>query len=823
MSYGLKYNLVFRDSTVISNKLWQCNVYASGYSGAVKQMVGAESPVQISYKKQSLITAINGSELTLLLQATTTAEYDEFLTAPPLGYYIDVQYSTNGGSTWTTYWSGVNTTDTFTQLQDSTPYAVNLKFNCGLGELQWRRYENAGALMCQLETVAQVMSNCLSFLPYTKNIREVINVREDTMSDTLSLTEQLYVNDTAFYEIGNDGLTHGINCNKLLNYILTSINCRMYQSNGLWWIERIYERVNTAVHYFDITASSSFNTNNTTNVSFASGTLNWSRTINNSGYPKITNGSEKAVTQKQPILTYKFSTQQIQDLQLIPNPYFEVNPTATTTDPTTGNMLPKRWDRSTAVAVTTNYDRLEIVDPYESDVRFQNGYSFGKRCVAASVAEINANNPNFQVSPYVGYSPPLTYYIHAVRNPGDTYTNSFVILDPGNMQMIISLRHYFQIQFLPDYLSAPTFSQAITDAQQLWYGLSFVLPHQIYFKRQANNDIFFLVGQQQIQNSNGASWQKNVGGLFNVQATFSEMASNFPYQTVKANGQSTPYNSNFDQNTLANLIISSWNGSSCTPFYINIDTSSNYTVGFNNSPNNPFPDTPQPYWFDCRVNPPYVYATGSTNTTMSLSDCAIRNVDIQLKDNAQSATSNISFFSTSDGDLRWNELVVNAFLGDTDSTGYPGSFFVYVSSNPVNTGTWHNRTMGDTGQALVDIFFKNFAQIPSNYRKNLRGNVIYDNALQFFHSVVDEDATVYIQLGHTLDVKQNKYTTDMEEMTDLHNTITPIRSNPSVFFNPVIPIPSSPKVVTPITGFATKTPIKSLTTVRSVANTSYPL
>jgi hypothetical protein len=121
MSYGLKYSLTFRDSTVISNKLWQILIYKNGWSGATLLVTGAESPLQLSYKKASLQAAICGSELTVALIATSDGEFDDFLTAAPLAYYCVVQYSTNGGSTWNNYWNGVNTTDTYSQTHSNVP------------------------------------------------------------------------------------------------------------------------------------------------------------------------------------------------------------------------------------------------------------------------------------------------------------------------------------------------------------------------------------------------------------------------------------------------------------------------------------------------------------------------------------------------------------------------------------------------------------------------------------------------------------------------------------------------------------------------------
>src|ERR1700722_15540990 len=120
MSYGLKYTLTFRDSTQISysgalGALWKINIYQNGYSGSSSSVIGTDSPVTLNYKKQDLISPLCGSELTLSLMAMSNNQYDEFLTAEPLQYYVDILKSTNNGSSYTTYWSGVNTTDTYTE------------------------------------------------------------------------------------------------------------------------------------------------------------------------------------------------------------------------------------------------------------------------------------------------------------------------------------------------------------------------------------------------------------------------------------------------------------------------------------------------------------------------------------------------------------------------------------------------------------------------------------------------------------------------------------------------------------------------------------
>src|SRR5579885_1188432 len=101
MSYGLKYKLdSFRDASAIGNNLWRIYINENGYGGSVTSLTGGENIISISYKKQELITPINGSECTIAFYATSLGQYDEFLTAAPLQYWLQVYKSTDGGSTW---------------------------------------------------------------------------------------------------------------------------------------------------------------------------------------------------------------------------------------------------------------------------------------------------------------------------------------------------------------------------------------------------------------------------------------------------------------------------------------------------------------------------------------------------------------------------------------------------------------------------------------------------------------------------------------------------------------------------------------------------
>jgi hypothetical protein len=855
-------------------------------------VTGAESPLQLSYKKAPLQTAICGSELTIALIATSAGEFDDFLTAAPLSYYCVVQNSTNGGSTWNNYWNGVNTTDTYSQAHSNAPYPCLLKFNCGLGELQWHRYENAGALTSGLETILEVVNNCMTFLPFPNlQIVEIINVREDTMSDNAGLLEQLYINDQYITEIGDDGETHGWNCNKLLNAILTSINCRIYQSDGLWFIERIYERINTSVTDFVYQTYSTWQTGNDwkRGGTWPAGVQNNSvpliRTINNASYPKITNTSERGVTQLQPILVYKFNTQNINNLQLIPNPFLEDTPLNKD-----ANGRPKRWDASAGVPFTcaaggtaltfgssaiagqyyfgqqlpiyvggsiiyrkvlsvsgsvvnlfTNIDsittsaviagiqtiggdQLETIDPYEYDVRYQSGYSFGNNVTNDQTTYINNNFPLFLSNVptnFVG-SP---FSVHAVRKTGDTYTNPYVFLDPDNGSLAMNIRSYVKYTFTTGYTSKPSYGQCVADAMYIMNSTpGIVLMCQMFFKQLVGDGVhptgYVLYYSGQLA---GAAWNPNPQVTLDTTYNFSFLNSNFPYQTGVGGKYSGPMNGGLTLPVLCNLLSNSVVGTHTVPFDICFDTTNTWGPLLNTATNTPFSSAPQAYAFDFRAFP--VFSIPPTNkpsnikVSASVSDYAIRAVDIQYKDNAQSVTSNLSFYSSAAGDTRWNELIINAAFGDTDTKGYPASFSV---SSGVNTGTWHTRTLTDTGTPLADIFFKKFAQIPGQYRSNLRGNNILDSSLQYYHSIEDEDGIIYMQLGHTFEIKQNKFTTDMEQMADAGLTITTATSLGTTSKVNTVQISTTAKHITPLVSPVNVTPIKMQSGISSVANPGYP-
>ncbi|HTB05337.1 MAG TPA: hypothetical protein VK806_00190 [Bacteroidia bacterium] len=679
MSYGLKYTLTFRDLVQVSyggakGQLWKINIYQNGFSGSSAAIIGDNSPIKLNYKKQDLISPLCGSELTIGLYATTNNQYDEFLTAEPLQYYADILRSQDNGSTYQTYWSGVNTTDTYTESYSNAPYNIQVKFNDGIGELQWHRYENAGALFSGYEQVIQIINNVMAFLPYQKNVREMINIREDTMLDTKGLLEQLYLSDYAFMETGDDGLTHGINCNKLLNNILTSLNCRMYQSNSKWYIERIYERTNNYIQCYDYTITGSITTANTI-TSSGSGVENKVLVVSNSSFPKITEGSELAVTKKQTSLAYKLNTSQFANLQLINNPYFENTPTSASGKP----PLPLRWDRQSGT-VSIGGDQIETVDMYATDNRYKWGYSFGANIIEAQRTLLNSTSGWVLGGPYVF---PSNYGIHSVLRPGDTWSQPWLYIDTGNGTIDYDIQQFIRIRVSVS-ATLMTLTELNNAAAAIQGGLSFYPLFQVNYQ------------------SPSGTYNRAVGSL-----DLNLFNTSFPSTANCTLGQNTSTNNGLCYCWYPNngpIAYPLWGTAGYTQLYnmilfANLRKAS-FAGGYfdltfrtdNNFSNNCATLTGGTgvYKFDFKAYPPYYDPTQVNKLcpkiSWAINDYALNVVDIEYKDQNYSASSYIGFYQTPDVDLRWNELTVTPVYGDSLTAGYPGVF--RVSSGNM-TGTWH--------------------------------------------------------------------------------------------------------------------------------------
>ena len=814
MSYGLKYTLTFREETgtATAGALYKVNIYKSGFSGASTSVSASGNPLSLSYKKQDLISPVCGSELTIGLMSLTNFEYLEFATAAPLQYYVDVLLSTDNGTTWTTYWSGVNTTDCYTEPYKNAPYPINLKFNCGLGELQWHRYESGGNLVAGLENLILTISNCLSFLPYNKNVREIINIREDKMLDADGFLEQCYLSDMSFTEIADDGEVHGKNCNILLKDILTSLNCRIYQSNNMWYVERIWQRTQNAMTWFDYSLPGSFQLPGYAITHSATGSFDPRLNINNAAQPKLVTGGDWAVTQKKPSLSYQFDTKALDVSELITNPFFEDTPTTKTSQ-----NEPAQWDFGASLNAYINADLvLKEVNPYTNDIKYRTGLCFDNNAINGFNAVVKSNYLTHGDAWGTGTNPlkishfdPNKYYaIHSVRRAGDTYSNPWVYIDPVNGSLQMNIRLYFSYKISP---TASANSIGDIDIQKIMNSVFGMGAPAMIRLIDAAGHTYQLYGYNLQSNANlQGSWTKDTDtmGAWGGYGNLSPASLNLTFPDPAMNGQSTPLN--------INQFLAVYNNNVGGSFYWNFLAEYTLSAPFDTAL---FGATPGNYAFDVYLWPPVLgsynasdpYNGALQHTSVSLDTFGINTIDIQYKDSFQSASGYTVFYKSADNDQRWNEQKVSVLYGDTLTPGYPGSFRL---SDASPTANWHTTddasvstlTVGTmyvaeggcvlynglnycnaqgfvcvaghttwsvvsgspkvmvAGAVLSDVLFNNYESLIANYRVALTGKLINTGGIGFWQNIND-GTYIYAQVGNRFDFKRAQLTINMEEVS----------------------------------------------------------
>lgn len=793
MSYGLKYTFTFRDE-VLSNTLYKVNIYKNGWVGGSTAVKAAANPLSLSYKKQDLISPICGSELTIGLMAVTNNQFAEFLIAAPLQYYVDVLKSTNNGVTWNTYWSGVNTTDCYTEPWKNAPYPINLKFNCGLGELQWHRYENATSLITGLEQIVAIISNCLSFLPYTKNIREIMSIREDSMSDSSGLLEQLYLMDVAFDEVGDDGILHGIPCNKLLNQILTSLNCRIYQSNNMWYVQRIYDLTKNSVTYFDYQPTGIIENPPYTYTHIATGSYDPRLDIANSSQPKLVDGGDLATTQKKPSLAYQFMGGQIDNVELLVNSYFEDTPTSKNK-----YGQPFNWDFGTNLAAYPM--TLQPVNTFTTDAKRSHAMVFDTTTINDFTTYGNTFTSFLEELSNNGKAALSGWEAHAVRRTGDVNSNPNVYIDTTSGSLVIDLEYWINIRITPD----PSYSMhsgiGPSDVSTLMYSnneIGLVLPIEIMVSNNTDNWTF---GTPVLTNAGSGDWHKSSPYVGYIAIDFHYLNNNFPNPCPPVTTQAIPLTSF----TMAQAIQDAHDvsgGGGVVDLYYNYVFKN--TIPFKNPP---FTDGTGIYNFDVKIYPPYYKAATFSTFTIELANVGANVIDFQYKDSYQATTGYVNFYSSPDNANRWNEQKVSAIYGDTVTPGYPGSFRL-ISSAP--TSTWHNLGETDKGQILSDILFQNYSGLIANYRKALTGKIVKNGGIGFWQNIQDEDGTIYAQVGSKFDFKKATLTVDMEEVSSVPvlmtkgNVGTGKLNGPPVIRNITNEIATAPALTTPATPISKK-------------------
>ena len=289
MANDQKYNLLF-GTTGRGGKTWDVRIRKKGYSGANALKTGGANPVTISWAGSDFFwnPSVKPSTCTISFKSLTEFEYMEFFDAA----FEDYQVVIVDNDTSSVVWVGYNEPGAYQEPYTDTPYPVTLRFTDGLNNLKNEEFKDGANLFTGQQHLIEVMRHCLNTIGTNyasdgqgpRNIVEIFNVYETNMTDGVaaSALAQMFV-DVSLYRIIKDKIEEGMSKWDVLDAVLTSIGCHIFQAGGFWYVIRAKEYKETQLTFRTFLPLEGNESNTATS---SNGTI--SHTINSVGEAALT-------------------------------------------------------------------------------------------------------------------------------------------------------------------------------------------------------------------------------------------------------------------------------------------------------------------------------------------------------------------------------------------------------------------------------------------------------------------------------------------------------------------------------------------------------
>jgi hypothetical protein len=252
MAYGLNYNLqqALRDGSSLF-----VNIYKDGYTGAVYNYTPTSITIEPNTISDEPEPGIISSQLNVSFLLSSQADYDNFpvlLDYNDRLYYVELTRTPIGG-TQSVVWKGYMFND-YVNIPFSTG---NLEVNITcIDALSFMKnfiypYPDNINTTTKLKTVILTGLNWLGF-PTLGDLFSTCSYYGSNMNDRADGTGYEPFDQTYIYK--RDLV--GKNLYDLIEQIMLSFNCRLFQFQGNWWIMSANEMAKSTIYYSQYNASS---------------------------------------------------------------------------------------------------------------------------------------------------------------------------------------------------------------------------------------------------------------------------------------------------------------------------------------------------------------------------------------------------------------------------------------------------------------------------------------------------------------------------------------------------------------------------------------
>jgi hypothetical protein len=226
MAYGVKYRVEFKDFYDTAIKV---DILQESYSGSVTSIDPAYPSLSIEWpsRRGKIFDPVRGAIARLNVFASSVNQFEEFFDAYETEYEMRIYKS---GSV---YWKGWVMVGDHQEVFNSAPYVVAFKAY-DLGYLQGIGYDQTRE---DDDSIIDVIQYCLAQTGFLLNVKERVNLYEDSINSTQSdsVFNQINVHQSVFF----DRDWNALSCYEILQRELKPFTAFIMQENGVWNICRI--------------------------------------------------------------------------------------------------------------------------------------------------------------------------------------------------------------------------------------------------------------------------------------------------------------------------------------------------------------------------------------------------------------------------------------------------------------------------------------------------------------------------------------------------------------------------------------------------------
>jgi len=436
MAFGKKFDISWSD---LRKKTFKAEIHQDGFIGSSIPVKAKDTVVELTWQEDANhLSPVKPSTANLQLYSETDFFFKEFFSTKVGEYFLRLIQDGN------TFWEGLIVDSVYNEPYVDVPYPINLRFSCGLSELKSIDYlDGSGNFLTGFESLLTIIQRCLNKLPYNLRLKELISVFDDNMNKANSTLAETFIDNLVFIDVDNAGKMEARSCRYVINEIMKSMGCRIFQSSSdpdtagapenVWWVQRVEELSGEAASQLDYWE---YNSNGILNNSGKLSSLTKTITNTEAGITFLNSDAELEIIPAVKTIKYtrilpynwkgKRDKKAKENLVIDENFCFWIKNKDTGLSEAFESNKPKHWFLSPALQALTNFNDFNTAslgDDYIQKLSADGGLRWGTNL-------INAYNPKdenlfmeaqffpIETDPYAAPTPRSTQEIIQV-NSGD--------------------------------------------------------------------------------------------------------------------------------------------------------------------------------------------------------------------------------------------------------------------------------------------------------------------------------------------------------------------------------------------------------------------